>query len=139
MTLPAAEQSSLRSLGIVFNMAVGRCSTWETRAAERAAIHEAAVAEARKALANFDREELEAVADAAIHLLDEMSDPDEDQCAAGDDGCGSFMRGDGKVYRGSLQEGEADLLQPARYGDDQREILGMHGVAWRVDGAPMGR
>lgn len=108
--------------------------SWERRAREAARPHMAKVAKARRSLSRLDRDALEAVAEAAIAMLDEMSDPDEDCCPAGDDGCGAFWGGDhrGKHW-GSQWEGEADIAPVANYGDDQREILGRFGVAFRVD------
>lgn len=108
--------------------------TWEKRAREAAAPHSAKVAKARRSLARLDRAGLEAVAEAAIAMLDEMSDPDEDRCLAGDDGCGSFHGGElGGVHWGSLWEDEPDVGQAPEYGDDQREIMGRFGVAFRAD------
>jgi len=47
--------------------------------------HVTNVAIATNALAQLDRPSLEAIAEAAIGLLDELSDPDEDRCLACDD------------------------------------------------------
>ena len=68
--------------------------SWERRAREAAKPQLARVAKVRRSLARLDREALEAVAEAAIALLDETSDTDEDCCLAGDDGCGAFWGGD---------------------------------------------
>lgn len=108
--------------------------TWEQRARAAGKPHFARLAKARRSLARLDKEALEVIAEAAIGLLDEMSDPDEDHCLAGDDGCGLFVGGQvGGVCWGSDWEGEADRAPVARYATDQREILGPFGVAFRVD------
>jgi len=108
--------------------------TWERRAREAAKPHFAKVAEARRSLARLDAAALEAVAEAAIGLLDELRDPDEDHCLAGDDGCGAFCGGElGGTQWGSEWEGEADISNAPEYGADQREIMGRFDVAFRVD------
>ena len=108
--------------------------TWERRAREAAKPQLARVTKARGSLVRLDRAALEAVAEAAIAMLDEMLDQDEDCCLAGDDGCGSFCGGDrGGVQWGSQWEGEADIAPVADYGDDQREIMGRFGVMFRAD------
>lgn len=108
--------------------------TWERRTRDAAKPHLAKVAKARRSLARLDPAALEAVAEAAIGLLDELNDPDGDCCPAGDDGCGRFCGGDrGGVHWGSQWEGEADIAPVADYADDQREIMGRFGVAFHVD------
>ena len=108
--------------------------TWERRARDTAKPHLAKVAKARRSLARLDPAALEAVAEAAIGLLDELRDPDEDHCLAGDDGCGAFIGGDRRGVRwGSEWEGEADIAHAPEYGTDQREIMGRFGVAFRAD------
>jgi len=108
--------------------------TWEERAREAARPHMATVAKARRSLARLDRFALEAVAEAAIAILDEMSDPDEDCCAAGDDGCGIFWGGELRgPHWGSHWEGGEFDSPVHNYGDDQREIMGPFGVAFRVE------
>lgn len=108
--------------------------TWERRAREAARPHKARVAKARRSLARLDRDALEAIAEAAIAMLDEMTDPDADCCLAGDDGCGAFWAGEHfGMQWGSQWEGEADIAHAPEYGADQREIMGRFGVAFRVD------
>lgn len=64
--------------------------SWEDRARDAATPHLQNVANAKQSLLTLNRDALEAIAEAAITLLDEMSDPDEDHCLAGDDGCGRY-------------------------------------------------
>ncbi|MBX9897889.1 MAG: hypothetical protein K2Y17_08335 [Qipengyuania sp.] len=107
---------------------------WERRAQEAAKPHIAKVARARRSLARLDPAALEAVAEAAIGLLDEASDPDADHCLAGDDGCGAFFGGEHRGWHwGSQWESEADIGHAPEYATDQREIMGRWGVAFRVD------
>lgn len=109
-------------------------SSWEDRAREAAKPQMANVVKARRTLSKLDKTALEAVAEAAITLLDEMSDPDEDHCLAGDDGCGRYWSGErGGWFWGSEWEGAADLCHAPEYGTDQREIMGRFGVAYRVE------
>jgi hypothetical protein len=115
-------------------MAMHWNDTWERRAREAAKPHLAKVAKARRSLARLDQTALEAIAEAAIGLLDEMRDPDEDHCLAGDDGCGAFWGGQrGGMLWGSDWEGDADIGLVGDYGEDQRDILGPFGVSFRVD------
>ena len=108
--------------------------TWERRAIDAAKPHLAKVVKARRSLARLDPAALEAVAEAAIALLDELRDPDEDHCLAGDDGCGAVIGGGGREVRwGSEWEGAADIDHSPEYGTDQREIMGRFGVAFRAD------
>ena len=108
--------------------------TWERRARDAAKAQLAKVATVRRLLLRLDRDALEAVAEAAIAILDETSDPDEDHCLAGDDGCGVFFGGDQRGrHWGSQWEGEADIAHAPEYGTDQRELMGYFGVAFRVD------
>jgi hypothetical protein len=94
----------------------------------------AKVAKAKQSLKKLDRNALEAIAEAAIALLDELSDPDEDHCLAGDDGCGRFWAGEHSGWHwGSQWDCEADVSRAPEYGTDQREIMGPLGVAHRVD------
>lgn len=108
-------------------------ATWEQRAHENSKPHAARVSKARTALCGLDPEALEAIAEAAIGLLDELSDPDEDHCLAGDEGCGPFVGGQvGGVHWGSQADIEIELASTAKYGIDQREIMGRFGVTLRV-------
>ena len=108
--------------------------TWERRARDASKPHLAKVVKARRSLARLDPAALEAVAEAAIGLLDELRDPDEDHCLAGDDGCGALIGGDRSGVRwGSEWEGEAEIAHAPEYGTDQREIMGPFGVAFRAD------
>lgn len=97
--------------------------TWERRAERAAKPYEAKVAKARKMLGRLDRFELEAVAEAAIGMLDDMSDTDEDFCLAGDDGCGPFVNGNG-VEWGSVFEGEVEHAHQVADVIDQRQLEG---------------
>jgi hypothetical protein len=62
----------------------GYCCTWEGRAKAAARSQEAAIAKVRKSLARLDRSTLEAVAEAAIRILDERQG-DVDLEDGGDD------------------------------------------------------
>lgn len=109
-------------------------TTWEQRARAAGKPHFARLAKARQSLARLDKDALEVIAEAAIGLLDEMSDPDEDHCLAGDDGCGLFVGGQvGGAHWGSDLEGQADRLPAPKYGLDQREILVQFGQDYRID------
>lgn len=83
--------------------------------------HDNRVSMARRALARLGDAELAAIAEAAIDLLDERHDPDEDLCPAGDDGCGPFIGAPGRGESwGSVWEGLADIALIPDYGPDQR-------------------
>jgi len=109
-------------------------AAWGLRAREAARPHMSRVAKVRRSLARLDRYALEAIAEAAISMLDEMSDPDEDCCTAGDDGCGLFMGGElrGAHWGSHWEGGGVDSPIPS-YGDDQRDLMGPFGVAFRVE------
>lgn len=98
--------------------------TWERRAQQADRLHQARVFLARSMLARLPHDALEAIAEAAIGILDDHTDPDEDHCLAGDDSCDAFIGGSmGGVHWGSAQDAEVDHAPPAEYGLDQREIL----------------
>jgi hypothetical protein len=105
-------------------------NNWEERAAEAAMHGIALTARAREALATLDAFALEAIAEAAIGLLDERRDPDEDCCEAGDDGCGLVCLGDGRIGWGAWQDEPFEVAQTLDYAIDQRELPGL---GWKVD------
>jgi alkanesulfonate monooxygenase SsuD/methylene tetrahydromethanopterin reductase-like flavin-dependent oxidoreductase (luciferase family) len=108
-------------------------STWERRAQQAERLHQARVALARSMLARLTQDSLAAVAEAAIGMMDDYSDPDEDHCLAGDDGCGAIICGGaGGVFWGSSDEAGTEY-PIADYGLDQREILRPFGQVFRVD------
>lgn len=103
-------------------------STWEDREKKAAAPHLAKIVRARLALDGLNEFDLEAIAEAAISLLDERRDPDEDHCLAGDEGCGQFHGGQrGGLHWGSSWDEASEVLE---YGIDQREILPSSSLAF---------
>lgn len=97
--------------------------TWEQRAARAVMPHEALTGQARALLAGLDPFALAAIADAVIGLLDELRDPDEDQCEAGDDGCGVVAVGNGAgLMWGAGGEDCPETTFTAEYGLDQRAV-----------------
>lgn len=98
-------------------------STWEQRAARAAQPHEALTGQARALLASLDPFALEAIAEAAIGLLDDLRDPDEDRCEAGDDGCGIVAVGNGAGLSWGAQWDEVpETTFSVEYGIDQRAV-----------------
>lgn len=89
---------------------------WERRQIAAQLRQRPSLMAAKKALKRLDKDALEIVAEAVIALLDEMSDPDEDCCLAGDDGCGVFYR-DGIPLWGSHDEAGGSIIP--QYGIDQ--------------------
>ena len=85
------------------------------------AMRAANVAKARRALAGLDQAVLDAIAEAAISILDEMVDPDEDQCQAGDDGCGPVWIAGVGMFWGS-DNNQTTPVKPD-YDVDQRLII----------------
>lgn len=103
------------------------------RKAERQARpHLARIALAKVTLAQLADDELEAIAEAAISILDERHDPDEDRCTASDDGCGPGFypeTGPGIYFYGEDEpEGEQ-----AEFGFDQRLVVFPSGAVCSVD------
>lgn len=96
-------------------------------------LHKARMALARRYLSRLDSASIEAIAEAAICELDGRIDPDEDQCEAGDDGCGTFCAGDRGIHWGSADEGASEWAPHVEYGEDQREIIGRFGFRHRID------
>ena len=92
-----------------------------------------------QAIRKLTRHELEAVTERLIERLDEIDgdvdlEPEEDCCAAGDDGCGPVIV-HGHTQWGSHYD-ETRHLRKCNYADDQRLIVTGRDSTLNVDDWP---